>query len=111
MNGRSYSGDNVKLAGGELPVQEVAKDVNAITYIGHAYAKAKGIKTVSINGIAPPADRVNDYPYTSRLILLRPIRCFARSQSVHGMGDAVGGSESRCPQGWISCGGFGRVIP
>lgn len=63
MNGRSYSGDNVKLAGGERPVQEVAKDVSSITYLSHSYAKAKGIKTVSINGIAPPADRVNDYPY------------------------------------------------
>ena len=67
MNGRSYSGDNVKLAGGEQPVQVVAKDVNSITYIGHAYAKAKGIKTISINGIAPPADRVNDYPYVRSL--------------------------------------------
>lgn len=63
MNGRSYSGDNVKLAGGERPVEEVAKDVNTITYIGYAYAKAKGVKTVSINGSAPLADRVNDYPY------------------------------------------------
>lgn len=75
MNGRSYSGDIVKLAGGEQPVQEVAKDVNTITYIGHAYANAKGIKTVSINGIAPPADRVNDYPY------IRALYYFIRSDA------------------------------
>ncbi len=75
MNGRSYSGDNIKLAGGEQPGQVVAKDVNAITYIGHAYAKTKGIKTVSINGIAPPTDQVNDYPYFRTLNYL--IRCDA----------------------------------
>lgn len=75
MNGRSYSGDNVKMAGGEQPVQVVAKDVNSITYIGHAYAKAKDIKTVSINGIAPPADRVNDYPY------IRALYYFIRSDA------------------------------
>jgi len=75
MHGRSYSGDNVKLAGGEQPVQVVAKDVNSITYIGHAYAKAKGIKTLSINGIAPPADRVNDYPY------IRALYYFIRSDA------------------------------
>lgn len=75
MNGRSYSGDSVKLAGGEQPVQVVAKDVNTITYIGHAYAKAKGIKTVSINGIAPPTDRANDYPY------IRAVYYFIRSDA------------------------------
>jgi ABC-type phosphate transport system substrate-binding protein len=32
-----------------------------------AYAKSKGIKTVSINGIDPPKDRVNGYPYIRAL--------------------------------------------
>lgn len=67
MNSRSYSRDNIKLLGGEHPMLAVAKDVNSITYISHTYAKAKGTKTISINGIAPPADRVNDYPYVRTL--------------------------------------------
>jgi len=75
MNGRSYAAGSVKLGGGESPVQEVAKDVNAITYCGIAYAKANGIKTISINGISPPTDRANDYPY------IRPCFYFIRSDA------------------------------
>lgn len=63
MNGRPYAKRSIKLGGGESPVQGVVKDVNAITYCGLASAKVKGIKPISINGIAPPADRANDYPY------------------------------------------------
>jgi phosphate transport system substrate-binding protein len=63
MNGRPYAARLIKLSGSESPAQGVARDVNAITYVGLAYAKAQGIKTISINGIAPSSERVNDYPY------------------------------------------------
>lgn len=75
MNGRSYSVNRVKLAGGDQPLQVVVKDVNAVTYISLAYAKANGIKAVSINGIAPPIDRLNDYPY------IRALSYFIRSDA------------------------------
>lgn len=75
MNGRPYATGSIKLPGSETPVQGVARDVNAITFAGLAYFKAQGIKTVSINGIAPPLDRANDYPY------IRPCYYFSRSDA------------------------------
>ncbi len=75
MNGRPYVEKPIKPGGGEPPVQGVARDVNAVTYCGLAYAKAKGIKPISINGIAPPADRANGYPY------IRPCFYFIRSDA------------------------------
>lgn len=75
MNGRPYAERSIKLGGGESPVQGVAKDVNATTYCGLVHAKTKGIKTISINGIAPPVDRANNYPY------IRPSFYFIRSDA------------------------------
>ncbi|GAA5124249.1 phosphate ABC transporter substrate-binding protein [Luteolibacter yonseiensis] len=75
MNGRPYAKGSIKLQGSETPVQGLVRDVNAITYAGLSYAKAQGIKTISINGIAPPLDRANDYPY------IRPCYYFIRSDA------------------------------
>lgn len=75
MSGRPYAKGSIKLPGSETPAQGVARDVNAITYAGLAYAKTQGIKTISINGIAPPLDRTNDYPY------IRPCYYFIRSDA------------------------------
>ena len=54
------------MAGNEQIAQEVAKNKNGIGYVGYAYAGAKGIKVVSIDGSSPNPAAVKKY------VLARP---------------------------------------
>ena len=53
------------MAGNEQIAAEVGKNANGIGYVGLAYAKAKGIKVVSIDGALPSVESVQKktYPY------------------------------------------------
>ncbi len=64
MGGKDYPSSSQKMAGHEQIVQEVAKNKNGIGYVGYAYAKAEGIKVVSIDGVAPTAENAKKYTYS-----------------------------------------------
>jgi len=62
MKGREYGTNSQKMAGNEQIVAEVSSNANGIGYVGYAYAGAKGIKVVSIEGAAPNPAAVKSYP-------------------------------------------------
>lgn len=61
MKGREYGANSQKMAGNEQIVSEVSSNANGIGYVGYAYAGAKGIKIVSIDGAAPNPAAVKSY--------------------------------------------------
>jgi phosphate transport system substrate-binding protein len=62
MNGRAYAKAANKLSGGDPPAMTVAKDPNGIGYVGLAYARAKGLAVVKIDGIDPLGKDIARYP-------------------------------------------------
>lgn len=64
MNGKDYASSSQKMAGNEQIASEVAGNKSGIGYVGMAYAHAKGVKTVSADGIAPEPANVKSYPYS-----------------------------------------------
>jgi phosphate transport system substrate-binding protein len=65
MKKRDYVTTSQKLAGNEQIASEVAKNPNAIGYVGLAYAKANGVKVVPIDGVSPSKETIlgKTYPY------------------------------------------------
>src|SRR5881396_1914790 len=51
MKKRDYAGGSQKMAGNEQIAAEVGKNPNGVGYVGMAYAKASGVKVVSIDGV------------------------------------------------------------
>ena len=72
MGGRDYPSSSQKLAGNEQIAQEVAKNKNGIGYVGLAYAKTPGTKTLVIDGIEPVAQNAKKYPYARLCYLYAP---------------------------------------
>ena len=66
MKKRDYAPSSQKMAGNEQIAAEVGKNPNGIGYVGLAYAKAKGVKVVSIDGASPSVESVQkkQYPYS-----------------------------------------------
>ena len=65
MKKRDYAPSSQKMAGHEQIAAEVGKNPNGIGYVGLAYMKAGGIKTVTIDGATPTAQAVRNksWPY------------------------------------------------
>jgi len=63
MGGRDYPSTSLKMAGNEQIAQEVAKNKNGIGYVGLAYAKTAGTKTLTIDGVEPVAANAKKYVY------------------------------------------------
>jgi len=65
MKKRDYASSSQKMAGNEQIAAEVAKNANGIGYVGLAYLRDPGIKTVSIEGSLPTEESVlaKKYPY------------------------------------------------
>lgn len=65
MKKRDYAPSSQKLAGNEQIAQEVGNNANGIGYVGLAYAKAKGVKVLPIDGATPSKESVlgKSYPY------------------------------------------------
>ena len=65
MKKRDYASSSQKMAGNEQIAAEVAKNPNGIGYVGLAYLRDPGIKTVSIEGTLPTEESVlaKKYPY------------------------------------------------
>ena len=81
MGGRDYPSSSQKLAGNEQIVQEVAKNKNGIGYVGLAYAKANGIKAVSIDGTQPVANNAKKYAYSRLCYFYAPDKPSAEAQA------------------------------
>lgn len=64
MGGKDYASSSQKMAGNEQIVQEVASNRNGIGYVGLAYIKAKGVKVVTVDGLAPTVENVKRYSYS-----------------------------------------------
>ena len=65
MRKRDYASSSQKMAGNEQIISEVAKNPNAIGYVGLAYINTEGTKVVSIDGKLPNKTDVlsKAYPY------------------------------------------------
>ena len=72
MGGRDYPSSSLKMAGNEQIAQEVAKNPNGIGYVGLAYSKTAGTKTIAIDGIEPLATNAKKYVYARLCYLYAP---------------------------------------
>lgn len=72
MGGRDYPSSSLKMAGNEQIAQEVAKNPNGIGYVGLAYSKTAGTKTIVIDGIEPLATNAKKYVYARLCYLYAP---------------------------------------
>jgi phosphate transport system substrate-binding protein len=73
MGGRDYPASSLKMAGHEQIAQEVAKNKNGIGYVGLAYSKTPGTKTIIIDGIEPVAANAKTYAYARLCYLYAPV--------------------------------------
>ncbi len=81
MEGRDYPDSSLKMAGTEQIVQEVVKNAGGIGYVGLAFAKARGIKVLTIDGIAPTAETKKTYAYSRECYLYLPEKATAEATS------------------------------
>jgi phosphate transport system substrate-binding protein len=81
MEGRDYPDSSLKMAGTEQIVQEVVKNAGGIGYVGLAFAKARGIKVITIDGIAPTAETKKTYAYSRECYLYLPEKATAEATS------------------------------
>jgi phosphate transport system substrate-binding protein len=72
MGGRDYPASSQKLAGNEQIAQEVAKNKNGVGYVGLAYAKTPGTKTITVDGVEPVASNAKKYAYARLCYLYAP---------------------------------------
>jgi len=81
MGGRDYPSTSQKMAGNEQIAQEVAKNKNGIGYVGLAYSKSNGIKSVSIDGVEPVAGNAKKYAYARLCYFYAPDKPTAEAQA------------------------------
>lgn len=67
MSSRDYGESTQKVAGNEQIAAEVARNPNAIGYVGLAYTATPGIKVVPVEGMLPRAEK---YPLNRTLLYL-----------------------------------------
>ena len=72
MGSRDYPSSSLKMAGNEQIAQEVAKNNNGIGYVGLAYSKTSGTKTLVIDGVQPVAQNARKYAYARLCYLYAP---------------------------------------
>jgi phosphate transport system substrate-binding protein len=81
MGGRDYPSTSLKMAGNEQIAQEVAKNKNGIGYVGLAYSKTPGTKTVTIDGVEPVAANAKKFAYARLCYLYAPEKPTAEAQA------------------------------
>jgi phosphate transport system substrate-binding protein len=81
MGGRDYPSSSLKMAGNEQIAQEVAKNKNGIGYVGLAYAKTAGTKTVLIDGVEPVAANAKKYTYARLCYFYAPDKPSAEAEA------------------------------
>lgn len=63
MSGKNYAETAQKMAGNEEIASEVGKNPNGVGYVGMAYIKASGIKSVAVDGVLPSIATVQSHGY------------------------------------------------
>jgi phosphate transport system substrate-binding protein len=63
MKKRDYAPGSQKMAGNEQIASEVGRNPAGIGYVGMAYTKAAGVKVVSIDGVTPSTQTVQNHSY------------------------------------------------
>lgn len=81
MGGRDYPSSSLKMAGNEQIAQEVAKNKNGIGYVGLAYSKTPGTKTVTIDGVEAVPQNAKKYAYARLCYLYAPDKPTAEAES------------------------------
>jgi len=81
MGGRDYPASSQKLAGNEQIAQEVAKNKNGIGYVGLAYSKSPGTKTLTIEGVEPVSKNAKTYAYARECYLYAPDKPTTEAQA------------------------------
>ena len=81
MGGRDYPSTSLKMAGNEQIAQEVAKNKNGIGYVGLAYSKTPGTKTVTIDGVESVAANAKKFAYARLCYLYAPDKPTAEAQA------------------------------
>ncbi len=100
MKGREYGSNSQKMAGNEQIVSEVASNTNGIGYVGYAYAGAKGIKVVSIDGKSPNPAEVKKY------VLARPTFLYTNGEPAGTIKEFIDFCNSPAGEAVIAKAGF-----
>lgn len=100
MKGREYGANSQKMAGNEQIVSEVSSNANGIGYVGYAYAGAKGIKVVSIDGSFPNPAAVKSY------VLSRPTFLYTNGEPAGTIKDFIDFCRSAAGDAIIGKTGF-----
>ena len=67
MSKKDYGTNCQKLEGNQPIVTEVTKNANGIGYVGYAYAKGDGFKTVKVEGVSAKVSKIAEYPLARKL--------------------------------------------
>ncbi len=102
MGGRDYPSSSLKMAGNEQIAQEVAKNANGIGYVGLAYAKTAGTKTLVIDGIEPIAKNAKTYAYARQCYLYAPDKPTAEAEAFMNYVESAAGQDIVRKVGFIS---------
>lgn len=86
MSKRDYAGSAQKMAGNEQIASEVAKNSAGIGYVGMAYLKTPGIRTLEIEGAAPTTAAVQAKTYP----LARPTFLYTDGEPTGETKDFIG---------------------
>lgn len=102
MGGRDYPSSSLKMAGNEQIAQEVAKNANGIGYVGLAYSKTAGTKTIVIDGVEPVAKNAKTYAYARQCYLYAPDKPSAEAEAFMNYVESAAGQDIVRKVGFIS---------
>lgn len=102
MGGRDYPSSSLKMAGNEQIAQEVAKNPNGIGYVGLAYSKTAGTKTLTIDGVEPVAQNAKKYAYARQCYLYAPDKPSAEAEAFMNYIESAAGQDIVRKVGFIS---------
>jgi phosphate transport system substrate-binding protein len=92
------------MAGNEQIAQEVAKNKNGIGYVGLAYSKTAGTKSIVIDGIEPVAKNAKKYVYARLCYLYAPDKPTAEAEAFMKYVESSAGQDIVRKVGFIPAG-------
>ena len=101
MGGRDYPSSSLKMAGNEQIAQEVAKNKNGIGYVGLAYSKTSGTKSLVIDGVQPIAQNAKKYAYARLCYVYAPDKPGAEADAFMKFVESPAGQDIVSKVGFI----------